>query len=62
MGWETLGLDAWVTLAIVAVALNLLIFTRISPRCHPSWRLDPVIDNKDSPRPPKPFRGLPTRA
>ncbi len=31
MGWETLGLDAWVTLAIVAVALNLLIFTRISP-------------------------------
>ena len=31
MGWETLGLDAWATLAIVAVALNLLIFTRISP-------------------------------
>ena len=31
MGWETLGLDAWVTLAIVAVALNLLIFTRMSP-------------------------------
>ena len=31
MGWETLSWDAWVTLAIVAVVLNLLIFTRISP-------------------------------
>ncbi|MDE0504081.1 MAG: SLC13 family permease, partial [Candidatus Poribacteria bacterium] len=31
MGWETLGLDAWVTLAVVTLVLNLLIFTRVSP-------------------------------
>ena len=31
MGWETLGWDAWITLAVVALVLNLLIFTRISP-------------------------------
>ena len=31
MGWDTLGWDAWITLAVVAIVLNFLIFTRISP-------------------------------
>ena len=31
MGWETLGLPAWTTLAVVTLVVGLLIFTRNSP-------------------------------